>query len=115
MRGRNVDDEDNNGIQIGVQYEPMQLVKGTCEDAQWTGTVTSIAISMLESGKVDAVVCIASGGGDNQDGGWSEPEPILAKTVTDVLRGRGVKPALAPSLRVLDEIRDDEGIKRLLF
>ena len=76
MRGRNVDDEDNNGIQIGVQYEPMQLVKGTCEDAQWTGTVTSIAISMLESGKVDAVVCIASGGGDNQDGGWSEAEPF---------------------------------------
>jgi hypothetical protein len=32
-----------------------------------------------------------------------------------VKRGRGVKPALAPSLRVLDEIRRDKSIRRLLF
>jgi hypothetical protein len=28
--------------------------------AQWTGIVTQIAISMLESGKVEAVVCVQS-------------------------------------------------------
>jgi coenzyme F420-reducing hydrogenase beta subunit len=66
---------------------------------------------MLESGKVDAVVCIANG----KDGKWSSSEPILAKTPEDVMRGRGVKPALAPSLRVLDDIRNDKSIKKLLF
>lgn len=108
------DDGDSNEIHFGVQHEPMQLVKGSLENAQWTGAVSSIAISMLELGMVDAVVCIASGG-DDADGGWSEPEPILAKTVADVLRGRGVKPALAPSLRVLDEIKNDDDVQRILF
>ena len=28
--------------------------------AQWTGIITSIAIEMLRSGKVDGVVCVAS-------------------------------------------------------
>ena len=32
-----------------------------------------------------------------------------------VLRGRGVKPALAPSLAVLDELKDSTDIKKLLF
>jgi 7-hydroxymethyl chlorophyll a reductase len=30
------------------------------DGAQWTGIVTQIAISMLESGAVDAVVCVQS-------------------------------------------------------
>lgn len=30
------------------------------EGAQWTGLVTSIAIEMLSSGAVDAVVCVQS-------------------------------------------------------
>ena len=30
------------------------------EGAQWTGIVTQIAMDMLESGKVEAVVCVQS-------------------------------------------------------
>ncbi len=30
------------------------------EGAQWTGIVTQIACEMLQSGKVDAVVCVQS-------------------------------------------------------
>lgn len=100
---------------FGVLHEPIRLAKGNkIEGAQWTGVVTGIAVSMLDSGMVDAVVCIANadnGGSTN----FGSPEPILARTSEDVLRGRGVKPALAPSLRVLDEIENDPSIRRLLF
>lgn len=90
--------------------KPILLGKGVgIEGAQWTGCVTAIAKSMMESGLVDAVVCVSS------DGGWSDPEPIIARSVDDVLKGRGVKPALAPSLKVLDEIKADQSIRKLLF
>lgn len=108
------DDDDR----FGVLHSPIQLAKGseTIGNAQWTGVVTTIAVSMLESGMVDAVVCIGSSGtGENEKEDWTSPEPILARTVADVLRGRGVKPSLAPSLRVLDEIRADRSIRNLLF
>jgi len=100
--------------QFGVLQQPVQLVKGiNIKDAQWTGVVTSIALAMLQSDRVDAVVCIAAE--DTGDSAWASPVPILARTVDDVLRGRGVKPALAPSLKVLDAINDDPSIRRLLF
>lgn len=106
---------------FGVLSSPMTLAQGVnVPNAQWTGVVTGIALSMLEADMVDAVVCIASDDDSSGDeggggGGWSEPVPIIARTKEEVLRGRGVKPALAPSLKVLDEIREDEGIERLLF
>jgi len=105
-------DEDR----FGVLHEPIRLAKGNkIEDAQWTGVVTGIAISMLECDQVDAVVCIANGGSSDNNNSFGCPEPILARTTDDVLRGRGVKPSLAPSLRVLDEIQNDPSIQRLLF
>jgi coenzyme F420-reducing hydrogenase beta subunit len=101
---------------FGVLHEPIRLAKGNkIENAQWTGVVTGIALSMLEGGHVDAVVCIANSGDSDNSTSFGSPEPILARTTNDVLRGRGVKPALAPSLRVLDEIQSDPSIQRLLF
>jgi coenzyme F420-reducing hydrogenase beta subunit len=107
---------------FGVLHRTMMLARGKrVPNAQWTGCVTGIAISMLEAGQVDAVVCIASNENNeeqdngNDRSGWSNPEPILARTVPEVLRGRGVKPALAPSLRVLDELKASPDIKKLLF
>eukprot|EP00537_Pseudo-nitzschia_pungens_P007670 CAMPEP_0172362734 /NCGR_PEP_ID=MMETSP1060-20121228/6271_1 /TAXON_ID=37318 /ORGANISM="Pseudo-nitzschia pungens, Strain cf. cingulata" /LENGTH=521 /DNA_ID=CAMNT_0013085303 /DNA_START=97 /DNA_END=1662 /DNA_ORIENTATION=- len=101
---------------FGVLHEPIRLAKGNkIDNAQWTGVVTGIALSMIESGHVDAVVCIANSGSDDTASNFASPEPILARTAADVLKGRGVKPALAPSLRVLDEIRNDPSIRRLLF
>ena len=41
--------------------------------AQWTGIVTSIAIEMLESGRVDAVVCVQSDENDR-----FTPKPVRA-------------------------------------
>ena len=110
---------------FGVLYEPIRLAKGIANEhdedtaergedvpqPQWTGLVTSIAISMLEEKKVDAVVCIAS----DDSTSFAEPLPIIAKTTKEVLKGRGVKPSLAPSLSVLDEIQNDPTIRKLLF
>jgi hypothetical protein len=120
--------DDNSRIaeeaRFGVLHQPVSLAKGVGIDrAQWTGCVTAIALSMLESGMVDAVVCIANqrdgessaSSSEGSSPSWSSSEPILAKTSADVLRGRGVKPALAPSLRVLDDIQKDKSIRKLLF
>lgn len=106
-----VDSEVADEGRFGVLYEPVKMAQGVEKDAQWTGCVTGIALSMLESNMVDAVVCIAS----QADETWASPEPILARSSEDVLRGRGVKPALAPSLKVLDDVKSDPTIKRLLF
>ncbi|KAL3912487.1 MAG: hypothetical protein SGILL_006864, partial [Bacillariaceae sp.] len=105
---------------FGVLHEPVRLAKGNAiVGAQWTGVVTGIALSMLESGQVDAVVCIANEDDDDDatdsKNAFASPKPIVARTSEDVLRGRGVKPALAPSLRVLDEIKSDPTIRKLLF
>eukprot|EP00531_Pseudo-nitzschia_arenysensis_P003815 CAMPEP_0116132036 /NCGR_PEP_ID=MMETSP0329-20121206/9333_1 /TAXON_ID=697910 /ORGANISM="Pseudo-nitzschia arenysensis, Strain B593" /LENGTH=510 /DNA_ID=CAMNT_0003626523 /DNA_START=234 /DNA_END=1766 /DNA_ORIENTATION=+ len=101
---------------FGVLHEPIRLAKGNkIAEAQWTGVVTGIALSMLEGGHVDAVVCIANSASSDSSTNFGSPEPILARTTEDVLKGRGVKPALAPSLRVLDEIESDLSIRRLLF
>lgn len=77
--------------------------------AQWTGIITSIAIEMLTSGKVDGVVCVASDDDDPK-----LPKPILATTVEQILSSKGVKPSLSPNLKVLAEV-EARGIKKLLF
>jgi coenzyme F420-reducing hydrogenase beta subunit len=115
----NIQDMIADESRFGVMYQPMTLARGIqMENAQWTGVVTSIALAMLESNQVDAVVCIASNNdssSSSNSSSWSEPQTILAKTCDDVLRGRGVKPALAASLNVLDQIQADTSIRRLLF
>eukprot|EP00466_Bigelowiella_natans_P007462 jgi/Bigna1/92839/estExt_fgenesh1_pm.C_800009 len=73
------------------------------------GIVTSVAMQMLQSGKVDGVVCVQS-----QDNDPMAPKPILATSVEEVLASRGVKPCLSPNLSVLDEV-EKKGIKSLLF
>ena len=48
-------------LHFGVHEEMMYALNTPpLAGAQWTGIVTQIAISMLESGKVEAVVCVQS-------------------------------------------------------
>ncbi|GBG65632.1 hypothetical protein CBR_g51515 [Chara braunii] len=77
--------------------------------AQWTGIVTTIAVEMLRSGKVEAVVCVQSDP-DNR----FQPYPVLARTPEEVLAARGVKPMLSPNLNTLALV-EAAGVKRLLF
>ncbi len=59
----NLDDQDD--LLFGV-HEEMLYARNSppVHGAQWTGIVTQIAIDMLESGAVEAVVCVQSADGD---------------------------------------------------
>ncbi|XP_072073856.1 7-hydroxymethyl chlorophyll a reductase, chloroplastic isoform X9 [Arachis hypogaea] len=77
--------------------------------AQWTGIVTTIAIEMLKSGMVEAVICVQSDPDDR-----FTPRPVLARTPDEVLAAKGVKPTLSPNLNTLALV-EAAGVKRLLF
>lgn len=48
-------------LHFGVHTDMMYaLASPPVPGAQWTGVVTQIAIQMLESGQVEAVVCVQS-------------------------------------------------------
>lgn len=101
--------------------DPDELLFGVTEDifyakakppvpsAQWTGIVTKIATTMLQQGKVDAVVCVQS-----QDDDALSPKPVVARTVEDILAAKGVKPSLSPNLEVLATIEALD-VRRVLF
>lgn len=57
------------------------------QGAQWTGVVTQIAIDMLESGKVDAVICVQN---DEQD--RFKPKPVSALKLSLMLPAEGGQP-----------------------
>ncbi|XP_028220359.1 7-hydroxymethyl chlorophyll a reductase, chloroplastic-like [Glycine soja] len=77
--------------------------------AQWTGIVTTIAIEMLKSGMVEAVICVQSDPDDK-----FSPRLVLARTPEEVLAAKGVKPTLSPNLNTLALV-EAAGVKRLLF
>ena len=53
-------DLDNDELRLGVVDEVFYAKRNDpVPGAQWTGIITSIAIEMLRSGKVDGVVCVA--------------------------------------------------------
>ncbi|KAL3828329.1 hypothetical protein ACJIZ3_017131 [Penstemon smallii] len=107
-RGRKTDSLDE--TYMGV-YENLLYARKTnpVEGAQWTGIVTTIAIEMLRTGMVEAVICVQS---DPED--RFTPRPFLARTPDEVLAARGVKPTLSPNLNTLALV-EAAGVKRLLF
>jgi len=112
-RARRYDAEadDLDECHFGV-HDEIVLARGFLNNAQWTGVATGVALAWLESGAVDAVVVA---GADDSASGFGAPQPILCRSVAEVLRGRRVKPSLCPSLEVLDEVRADASIQKLLF
>ncbi|XP_023909464.1 7-hydroxymethyl chlorophyll a reductase, chloroplastic isoform X1 [Quercus suber] len=95
---------------LGVYKELLYARKvKPVEGAQWTGIVTTIAIEMLKSGMVEAVICVQS---DPED--RFTPRPVLARTPEEVLAAKGVKPTLSPNLNTLALV-EAAGVKRLLF
>ncbi|KAG6428224.1 hypothetical protein SASPL_112475 [Salvia splendens] len=107
-RGRKIDSLDE--TYMGV-YEDLLYARKTqpVEGAQWTGIVTTIAMEMLRTGMVEAVVCVQS---DPED--RFTPRPVLARTPEEVLAAKGVKPTLSPNLDTLALV-EAAGVKRLLF
>ncbi|KAL6191918.1 hypothetical protein ACLB2K_038307 [Fragaria x ananassa] len=107
-RGRKPDSLDE--MHLGV-YEELLYARKTkpVEGAQWTGIVTTVAIEMLKSGMVEAVICVQS---DPED--RFSPMPVLARTPEEVLAAKGVKPTLSPNLNTLALV-EAAGVKKLLF
>ncbi|KAJ1694343.1 hypothetical protein LUZ63_011041 [Rhynchospora breviuscula] len=107
-RGRHAEDDDE--MYFGVHEKLLYAKKKKpVEGAQWTGIVTTIAVEMLKSNMVEAVVCVQS---DPED--RLSPRPVLARTPEEVYRAKGVKPTLSPNLDTLALV-EAAGVKRLLF
>ncbi|CAK0787353.1 hypothetical protein CVIRNUC_010573 [Coccomyxa viridis] len=107
-RGRDLDSMDD--LHFGVHQDMMYaLAAPPVPGAQWTGVVTRIAIEMLESGQVEAVVCVQS---DERD--RFTPKPMVARCREDIIKARGVKPTLSPNLNTLATVEALD-VKRLLF
>lgn len=106
-RSRDLDNSDdvyfgvNQGMTAARKIEPIA-------GAQWTGIVSTIAIQMLESGKVEGVVCV-----QNTEEDRFQPKPIIARSREEILAARVNKPTLSPNLSVLEQI-EQSGMKRLL-
>lgn len=110
VHGRGRDHNSMDDLHFGVHEEMLYAKKiEPIEGAQWTGIVTSVAIEMLKSDMVDAVICVQSDPKDR-----FTPRPVLAKTPEEVLAARGVKPTLSPNLNTLALV-EAAGVKRLLF
>ena len=106
-RSRNLNNPDD--WYFGVRQDMMAAKKiQPIEGAQWTGIVSTIAIEMLESGKVEGVVCVQNTKEDR-----FQPLPIIARTPEEILAARVNKPTLSPNLSILEEI-ETSGLKRLL-
>jgi 3,8-divinyl protochlorophyllide a 8-vinyl-reductase (ferredoxin) len=106
-RPRNLEDPEE--LYFGVHQEMIAARKTEpIAGAQWTGIVSSIAIEMLTSGKVEGVVCVQASTDDR-----FTPRPIIATTPAEILAARVNKPTLSPNLSVLEQV-ERSGMKRLL-
>ena len=106
-RSRNLDDDDE--LYFGVHQRMVTArLRQPIEGAQWTGIVSRIGVRALETGLVDAVLCVQQ----SQDDRFT-PVPVLARTPEQVLAARVNKPTLSPNLEVLEQL-PGSGIERLL-
>jgi len=65
--------------------------------AQWTGLTTRLAERLLETGAVDAVLCI----GPDPDDRW-RPRPVIVTRAEDMAQVRGMRMGYAPLLSLLE-------------
>ncbi|MFN7898299.1 MAG: coenzyme F420 hydrogenase/dehydrogenase beta subunit N-terminal domain-containing protein [Synechococcaceae cyanobacterium] len=106
-RSRRLDDD--NELYFGVQQRMLTArLRQPIDGAQWTGIVSRLGVRALETGLVDAVLCVQQSSDDR-----FTPVPVLARTPEQVLAARVNKPTLSPNLKVLEEL-PGSGIRRLL-
>ena len=107
--GRSRDLENEDELYFGVQQRMLTArLQQPIAGAQWTGIASRIGVLALESGLVDAVLCV----GQNEDDRFT-PVPRLARTPEEVLSARVNKPTLSPNLEVLEQL-PGSGIRNLL-
>ena len=106
-RSRDLNNEDE--LYFGVSQRMLSArLRQPIEGAQWTGIVSRIGVRALETGLVDAVLCV----GQSPDDRFT-PVPVLARTPEEVLAARVNKPTLSPNLQVLEQL-PGSGIRRLM-
>ncbi|WP_396094859.1 MULTISPECIES: Coenzyme F420 hydrogenase/dehydrogenase, beta subunit C-terminal domain [unclassified Cyanobium] len=106
-RSRRLDDDDE--LYFGVHQRMVTArLRQPIEGAQWTGIVSRLGVRALETGLVDAVLCVQQSPDDR-----FTPVPVLARTPEEVLAARVNKPTLSPNLEVLEQL-PGSGIERLL-
>ncbi|MCP9774226.1 Coenzyme F420 hydrogenase/dehydrogenase, beta subunit C-terminal domain [Cyanobium sp. HWJ4-Hawea] len=106
-RSRDLDNEDE--LYFGVSQRMLTArLEQPIEGAQWTGIVSRIGVRALETGLVDAVLCV----GQSPDDRFT-PVPVLARTAEEVMAARVNKPTLSPNLEVLEQL-PGSGIRRLM-
>ena len=107
--GRSRSLSDENELYFGVHQRMLTArLRAPIDGAQWTGIVSRIGVRALETGLVDAVLCVQASPEDR-----FTPVPILARTPEEVLAARVNKPTLSPNLKVLEQL-PGSGIRRLL-
>jgi coenzyme F420 hydrogenase subunit beta len=79
------------------------------EGAQWTGITTRLCEKLLETGAVDAVICV----GPDETDRW-KPVPVLVSRAEDMAACRGMRMGYAPSLALLEPARA-AGYRRIAF
>lgn len=106
-RSRDLNNEDE--LYFGVSQRMLSArLRQPIEGAQWTGIVSRIGVRALETGLVDAVLCV----GQSPDDRFT-PVPVLARTPEEVLASRVNKPTLSQNLEVLEQL-PGSGIRRLM-
>ncbi len=107
--GRRRDLDNENELYFGVHQRMITArLRAPIAGAQWTGIVSRIGVRALETGLVDAVLCVGQSPEDR-----FTPVPTLARTPEEVLAARVNKPTLSPNLEVLEQL-PGSGIRRLL-
>ena len=106
-RSRDLNNEDE--LYFGVSQRMLSArLRQPIEGAQWTGIVSRSGVRALETGLVDAVLCV----GQSPDDRFT-PVPVLARTPEEVLAARVNKPTLSSNLEVLEQL-PGSGIRRLM-
>ena len=109
VHGRSRDLHNEDELYFGVSQRMLSArLRQPIEGAQWTGIVSRIGVRALETGLVDAVLCV----GQSPDDRFT-PVPVLARTPEEVLAARVNKPTLSPNLEVLEQL-PGSGIRRLM-
>ena len=106
-RSRDLNNEDELYFGVSQRMVTARLAE-PIEGAQWTGIVSRIGVRALETGLVDAVLCV----GQSPDDRFT-PVPVLARTPEQVMAARVNKPTLSPNLEVFEQL-PGSGIRRLM-
>ncbi|WP_416914625.1 MAG: Coenzyme F420 hydrogenase/dehydrogenase, beta subunit C-terminal domain [Roseicyclus sp.] len=98
VHGRTADPDLGEEAFFGVSRAMIRArLTPAAEGAQWTGITTALAASLLQRGRVDAVLAVRPHPEDR----W-RPEPVIVTDPADLAQCRGMRMGYAPTLAALE-------------